>query len=503
MTTAPPFKIKMVEKIYESTREERMKWLEKCDYNLFNLSSEKVYIDLLTDSGTGAMSTAQFAQMFLGDEAYAGSASFYQLKDNIEDIFQMNYVLPTHQGRAAENVLFSSLLKENDIVLGNAHFDTTKAHIEFRKAEAIDCSCDEAYDTKSMYEFKGNINLDKLKCEITKAGESCKLIVVTITCNNNGGQPVSLENLKAVYEIAKDNNIQVCFDSARFAENAYFIKEREGHYKDWSIKEIVKQMYQYCDMMTMSCKKDALVNIGGFVAFRNEELYQSCQTYAILYEGFITYGGLAGRDLGAIAVGLTEVVEYDYLHSRVQQVRYLANQLDKHDIPYLKPVGGHAIYIISDKFLSHIPREEFPAQTLACELYLDSGVRGVEIGTILADRDPNTRENRYPQFDLLRLCLPRRTYTDSHVDIVAKSLINLYRRRDKITKGLTIIWEAPIIRHFTVKLARVGTEVTDDVKNQNGTANEEDIASLRAKKMAWNGIGNSNGNCSATIINQE
>ena len=491
MTTAPPFKIKMVEKIYESTREDRVKWLEKADYNLFNLSSEKVYIDLLTDSGTGAMSTVQFAQMFLGDEAYAGSQSFYQLKNNIEDIFSMEYVLPTHQGRAAENVLFSSILKENEIVLGNAHFDTTKAHIEFRKGIAIDCSCDEAYDTESLYEFKGNINLDKLKSEIVKAGERCKYIVVTITCNNNGGQPVSLENLKAVYEIAQDHNLQVCYDSARFAENAYFIKQREEQYKDWTIKEIVKEMYQYCDIMTMSCKKDALVNIGGFVAFKkkHQELYQSCQTYAILYEGFITYGGLAGRDLGAIAVGLTEVLEFDYLHSRVEQVRYLANQLDKYNIPYLKPAGGHALYIISDKFLSHIPREEFPAQTLACELYLDSGVRGVEIGTILADRDPVSRENRYPQFDLLRLCLPRRTYCDSHVDVVANSLINLYQRREKITNGLKITWEAPIIRHFTVKLARVGTEESDDVKNKNFITNE-DIASLKAKKMAWNGNSN-------------
>jgi tryptophanase len=452
---AEPFRIKMVEKIYQSTREEREEWVKEGKYNLFNLRSNQVYIDLLTDSGTGAMSSAQWAEMMLGDESYAGASSFYKLKNAVKDIFGFDYMLPTHQGRAAENVLFSTLVQEGDVIPGNTHFDTTKAHIEFRKGTVLDCSIDEATDPDSLHPFKGNIDLCKLEMALESNKGKVPLIVVTVTCNNAGGQPVSLTNMRSVYSLAKSHHVKVCFDSARFAENAYFIKTREAEFADWDIRDIVREMYRNCDLMTMSCKKDAIVNIGGLIGFRDKETWQHAQTYNILFEGYNTYGGLAGRDMGAIAAGLYESTEFDYLESRIGQVRYLAAQLDKVGIPFIKPVGGHAVYIDAGKFLHKIPREQFPAQTLAVELYLEAGVRGVEIGTLLADRDPETGENRYPAFDLLRLCLPRRTYTNNHVDVVAKALINLYNRRDEITNGLKITWEAPIIRHFTVQLERV------------------------------------------------
>jgi tryptophanase len=452
---AEPFRIKMVEKIYQSTRKEREEWVKEGKYNLFNLRSNQVYIDLLTDSGTGAMSSAQWAEMMLGDESYAGASSFYKLKNAVKDIFGFDYMLPTHQGRAAENVLFSTLVQEGDVIPGNTHFDTTKAHIEFRKGTVLDCSIDEATDPDSLHPFKGNIDLCKLEMALESNKEKVPLIVVTVTCNNAGGQPVSLGNMRSVYSLAKSHHVKVCFDSARFAENAYFIKTREAEFADWDIRDIVREMYRNCDLMTMSCKKDAIVNIGGLIGFRDKETWQHAQTYNILFEGYNTYGGLAGRDMGAIAAGLYESTEFDYLESRIGQVRYLAAQLDKVGIPFIKPVGGHAVYIDAGKFLHKIPREQFPAQTLAVELYLEAGVRGVEIGTLLADRDPETGENRYPAFDLLRLCLPRRTYTNNHVDVVAKALINLYNRRDEITNGLKITWEAPIIRHFTVQLERV------------------------------------------------
>ena len=450
---AEPYRIKMVEKIHKTTKEERERWIKKSGYNLFDLRSEQVYIDMLTDSGTGAMSNIQWSEMLLGDESYAGASSFYKLESAVKEIFNMNYILPTHQGRAAENVLFSNLVKVGDVILGNTHFDTTKAHIEFREGVAIDCSIEDAYNHNSLYEFKGNIDLMKLKCELERS--NVKLIIVTITCNNSGGQPVSLKNMKEVYNIASERGILVCFDSARFAENAYFIKERESEYCKWDVKDIVLEMFKYCDMMTMSCKKDAIVNIGGFIGFRDEKLWKECQTYNILFEGYNTYGGLAGRDLNAIAAGLREVIDYDYLKSRTDQVKYVADGLENAGIPFIKPVGGHAIYIDAGKFLNNVSREEFPAQLLGVELYIDSGVRGVEIGTLLADRDPKTGENRYPKFDLLRLCVPRRTYTNNHMDVVINSLRRIYERRDEIKRGLKIVWEADIIRHFTVKLERL------------------------------------------------
>jgi tryptophanase len=453
---AESFKIKMVESIYKTTREEREKWIREARYNLFNLRSSQVFIDLLTDSGTGAMSDKQWSEIMLGDESYAGASSYFKMKEAIKDILGFDHFLPTHQGRAAENVLFSALLKEGDIVPGNAHFDTTRGHIEYRKAKALDCTIREAYDTTVYHPFKGNIDLEKLGDVLEKnPRQKIPLIVVTITCNGPGGQPVSMQNLREVYSMAKKYGIRVFFDSARFAENAYFIKKREPGYENKSIREIIREMFTYSDGMTMSAKKDAIVNIGGFLAFREEELYKKAITYNILFEGYITYGGLAGRDMNALAQGLKEGIDFDYLETRIGQVAHLGDKLVEYGIPVQQPFGGHAIFVDARRFLPQVPRDQFQAQTLAVELYLEGGVRGVEIGTLLADRDPVTRENRYPELEMLRLTIPRRVYTNNHMDYAAACLKNIYDHRDKIKSGYKIICEAPILRHFTVELERV------------------------------------------------
>jgi len=452
---AEPFKIKMVETIKRSTREEREEWIKTAKYNLFNIKSEQVFVDLLTDSGTGAMSDKQWSEIMLGDESYAGASSYYKMKNAIKEILGFDYFLPTHQGRAAENVLFSVLVKEGDIVPGNSHFDTTKGHIEFRKATTCDCTIDEAFDTTIQHDFKGNINLGKLE-QVLRENHANRIpmIIVTITCNSSGGQPVSMQNLKDVYAMAQKYGIMVVFDSARFAENAYFIKKREHGYADKSIKEIVKEMFTFADAMTMSSKKDAIVNMGGFIGFKDEDLFKQASVFGIIYEGFITYGGMSGRDMNALAQGLNEGTEFPYLESRVEQVAYLGQKLKDYGVPIQEPFGGHAIFIDAKRFLPHLPKEDFVAQTLAIELYLEGGVRGVEIGAILADRDPKTRENRFPDLELLRLAIPRRTYTNNHMDYIAASLKNVFDRRNEITSGVKILKEAPIMRHFTVELER-------------------------------------------------
>lgn len=453
---AESYRIKMVEPIYNSTREQRVKWLDEAKYNLFKLSSEKVYIDLLTDSGTGAMSKRQWAAMMEADESYAGARSFYRMRDSITKIMGFQHVLPAHQGRAAENVLFSTFLVEGDIVPGNSHFDTTKGHIEFRKSTAVDCTIDEAFDIENPHPFKGNIDIEKLKKVIVDAPKGrIPMIMVTITCNSSGGQPVSIGNMKAVYELAQQHQIPVCFDSARFAENAYFIKEREAGYSDKTIKEIIGEMYQYADMATMSSKKDAIVNIGGFVAFKNEDHYKRASKYDIMFEGYVTYGGMSGRDMEAVAVGLDEGTEFEYLQTRINQVHYLGKQLKEYGIPVQQPFGGHAVFIDAKQFLDKVPREEYQAQTLACILYLEAGVRAVEIGTLLADRDPITRQNRYPKLELLRLAIPRRVYTNNHMDVVVAGLKNIFDIRHTITSGLRITSEDSIMRHFTIELVKV------------------------------------------------
>lgn len=448
-------KTKVVEPIYKSTREERKNWIKEAKYNLFNLKSEQVIIDLLTDSGTGAMSQHQWAEMMLGDESYAGATSYYKLKQTVKDIFGFEHFLPTHQGRAAENTLFSAIVKDGDIVPGNTHFDTTKGHIEFRKAEAVDCTIDEAFDTTLIHPFKGNIDLNKLEVVLANnPKEKIPCVIVTVTCNSSGGQPVSMENMREVYALAKKYDIPVVFDSARFAENAYFIKLREEGYADKSVKEIVKEMYTYSDAMTMSSKKDGIVNIGGLLCMRSQELFRQASVFNIMFEGFNTYGGMAGRDMGALAQGLNEATEFDYLETRIEQVAYLGKKLKEYDVPVQEPFGGHAIFVDAKRLLSNIPKEEYVAQTLGIELYIEAGIRGVEIGTLLADRDPKTGENRYPDLELLRLAIPRRTYSNAHMDYIAAAFKNILDRKSEITSGYKITYEAPILRHFTVELEK-------------------------------------------------
>ena len=453
---AESWKIKMIEPIKKSTREEREQWLKEANYNVFQLRAEQVYIDLLTDSGTGAMSDRQWSALMMGDESYAGATSFYKLELMIQRLFGFHYVIPTHQGRAAENVLFSYLVKEGNIIPGNAHFDTTKGHIEARKAKAIDVTIDEAHDTQLEIPFKGNVSLNKLEKILKENPGNVPFMVLTVTNNTVGGQPVSMRNIHDTCNLCHNYNVPVVMDSARFAENAYFIKTREEGYADKTIKEIVGEMYKYADAMTMSAKKDGVVNMGGFIATRHEDWYEGAKLFCIPFEGYVTYGGMNGRDMNALAVGLDENTEFDMLNTRIHQVKFLAGLLDEYGIPYQRPAGGHAIFVDADKVLTEIPKEEFPAQALTCELYLEAGIRACEIGYMLADRDPITRENRFGGLDLLRLCIPRRVYTDNHMRVVAAALKNVYERRLEITRGLEIVWEAPLMRHFTVKLKKIG-----------------------------------------------
>jgi len=453
---AEPYKIKMVEQLYPSTRTHRETWIREAKYNLFNLKSEQVFIDLLTDSGTGAMSDRQWSAMMLGDESYAGASSYYLLKEKIREILGFDYFLPTHQGRAAENVLFSVLVSEGDLIPGNTHFDTTRGHIEFRKAKAIDCTIDEAFNTSLDHPFKGNVDIRKLEQVFQENSvEKIPFVIITLTCNSSGGQPVSMQNLKEIHRVVKKHGALLFYDAARFAENAYFIKTREKGYRDKTIKEIVREMFSFADGMTMSSKKDAIVNMGGFIGLRDEKIFREATTFNILFEGFITYGGMSGRDMNALAQGLDEGTEFNYLDSRIKQVAYLGERLKEFGIPVQEPFGGHAIFVDVKRFLVNVPLEQFPAQTLAVELYLEAGVRSAEIGILMADRDPITRENRFPEMEFLRLAIPRRVYTRNHMDLVAVAMKNISDRREKLTRGLRIVWEAPILRHFTVELEPV------------------------------------------------
>ncbi|MDE6778870.1 MAG: tryptophanase [Alistipes sp.] len=450
---AEPYRIKTTEAIRTSTREERERWIREAHYNLFKLDSDKVFIDLLTDSGTGSMSDRQWAAMMTGDESYAGASSYRNLADAVHTLFGMPYFLPTHQGRAAENVIFSALLKEGDIVPGNSHFDTTKGHIEFRRCSAPDCTIDAAADTQKELPFKGEMDLEKLERVFSEnPREKIPCCVLTITNNTAGGQPVSMRNIRETAALCRRYGVPLLIDSARFAENAYFIKTREEGYADRSIKEIVREIYDHADIMTISAKKDGVVNMGGFVAMRDKELFTRAMSFCIMYEGYITYGGMAGRDMNALAVGLMENTEFEQLDARIRQVRLLGDLLDEYGVPYQRPAGGHAIFLDATRILPRVPKEEFIAQTLGVELYLEAGIRGVEIGAILADRDPETRENRYPKLELLRLAIPRRLYTDNHIRVVAAAVKNIYDRREEITSGYRITFEAPILRHFTVEL---------------------------------------------------
>lgn len=451
-----PFKIKVVEPICQIGRQEREEILKQADYNLFNIAADKVMIDLLTDSGTSAMSDNQWAGMMMGDESYAGSRNYYHFEETIREIFGYEYIIPTHQGRVAENLLCSIKVKPGDYIPNNIHFDTTRANIEHAGAHAVNCVIDEAYNTELVHPFKGNMDLTKLENLIKKVGTSkIPFCMLTITNNSGGGQPVSLENIKQVKELVDKYKLPLLFDACRFAENAYFIKSREEAYKDWAIKDIVKEIFKYGNGCTMSAKKDGLVNIGGFLCLDNKELATKVTNLLILVEGFPTYGGLAGRDLEAVARGLKEVLDENYLKFRLGQIKYLGDMLEDADVPYVKPTGGHAIYLDVKKFLPDIPQKEFPAQALACELYLAAGIRSVEIGSLMFGHvDPVTGQEVYPDLELLRLAIPRRVYTTAHIEYVAKSIIEIFQNKERI-KGLKLIYEADILRHFTAKLAPI------------------------------------------------
>ena len=448
---AEPFRIKMVEPIHIPPRELRERRLEEAGSNVFLIKGEDIYIDLLTDSGTGAMSDRQWAGLMMGDETYAGSRNFYHLKDAVKDILGFEYVLPCHQGRGAENVLHTALIKDGDVIPGNTHFDTTKAHIEHKGAMAVDCTIDEAADPYIDHPFKGDLDLKKLEAVYKEFGkESIPFTVVTATCNSGGGQPVSLENMRAVKQLSDRYGIPVCMDGARYAENCYFIKIRERGMERYSIKEIARMEADCFDMMTMSAKKDAIVNIGGFIATGDPLIYDKIKNFGILFEGFVTYGGLAGRDLEAMAVGLYEGIDESYLAYRIGQVRYLAQKLKDAGMPVLWPPGGHAVYLDMKRFLPNIPPDRFPGMAFCAHLYLESGVRGVEIGTLLNGRDPKTGQNRPAKLELVRLTIPRRVYTHRHMDYVVEAVKKVWNMKDEI-RGFELSYEPPVLRHFTAK----------------------------------------------------
>ena len=443
----------MVEPIKVLTKEERLEKIKKANYNLFSLDAEDVYIDLLTDSGTGAMSSDQWAGIMRGDEAYSGSKSYKNLVASAKDIFNYEYIQPVHQGRAAEKVALPLLLQEGKYAIANMHFDTTRAHVEISGARAIDCVVPEALDTVTFNPFKGNMDIPRLRKLIEEYGaENIGVIIMTITNNSAGGQPVSMANLRGVAEVAKEYGITVLIDAARFAENAYFIKEREEGYKEKSIKEIVREMFSYAEILTMSSKKDAIVNMGGLIAIKdNAQLYEDVKARTIPFEGFISYGGLAGRDLEALAIGLQEGIDYNYLKYRIGQMEYMGEKLDKAGIAYQSPVGGHAVFIDAKKLLPHLPYYEFPGQALAVELYKEAGIRSCDIGSYMMGNNPDTGEQIEAEFEFTRLAVPRRVYTQSHLDIIVEALIAIKARASEIP-GYRVTWEPKILRHFTSKL---------------------------------------------------
>lgn len=452
-----PFRIKMVEPIRKTTREERQEYLKEAQYNAFRLRAKNVYIDCITDSGTSAMSQDQWSAMFLGDESYAGAESFYRMQASVQDVFGMPYVQPTHQGRAADYIMASIYCRKGAYAIGNMHFDTFRGNAEVMGAFPVDLCVDEGFDAASPPQpFKGNIDIGKMQRLIDEKGaENICIVIITVTCNNNGGQPVSMQNIREVSALAKKHGIPVVIDAARLAENAWFIQQREDGYAGKPIKEITREMFSYCETATMSAKKDGLVNIGGLFVTRCEDIYHKANQMAIVHEGFITYGGMSGRDMDALAVGLQEVCEEDYLEYRVGQVKFLGDLLLEQGVPIIQPTGGHGVYVDGRRFFPHIPQCEFPSQRLVCALYEEAGVRAVEIGACaFGSKDPATGEDIFPELETMRICINRRVYTSDHLRVIAEALGEIYRKRESY-KGLKLVYEGPItsLRHFTAGFA--------------------------------------------------
>jgi tyrosine phenol-lyase len=452
---AEPFKIKMVEPIKMTTKEYREKAAKEAGYNTFLLKSADVYIDLLTDSGTNAMSDYQWAGMMLGDEAYAGSRNFYTLWDNVKKYYGMPYMVPTHQGRGAEHLVSKAMIKPGDYIPGNMYFTTTRLHQELAGGTFVDVIIDEAHDSQNRHPFKGNIDLQKLEDLFKKVGgKKVPYVSMAGPVNMAGGQPFSMENLRAVKKLTDKYGVKLWFDATRATENAYYIKTREKGFEDKTIAYILKEMCSYFDGLWVSAKKDLMVNIGGFLATRNKKVYEETRNTVVIYEGLHTYGGLAGRDMEAMARGIEEMVQFDNIRARIGQIEYCGNQLEKYGIPMVYPFGGHAIFLDAKRFLPHLKQDLFPAQTLAAEIYEDSGVRGMERGIVSAGRDPETGKHRYPKLELVRLTFPRRVYTQAHIDVMVESIAQVYEDRKKI-KGLKMIYEPKYLRFFQAKFAKL------------------------------------------------
>ncbi len=451
---AEPYKMKMVELLSMTTPAQRKKALQEASYNTFLLRSADVYIDLLTDSGTSAMSDRQWAGMMMGDEAYAGSRNFYHLESVVKDTYGYKYLIPTHQGRGAENILSKILIKKGDIIPGNMYFTTTRLHQELAGGKFEDIIIDEAHDPENEFPFKGNVDLDKLKKLIKKYGaQKIPYVSMATSVNMAGGQPISMQNLKDLRALTRKHGIRVIHDMTRVAENAYFIQQREKGYHDKTIKHIVKEICSLTDGATMSAKKDALVNIGGFLAVNDWDVFEEARNMVVVYEGLHTYGGLAGRDMEAMAIGIGESVSDDHIRARVGQVIYLGEKMMENDVPIVRPIGGHGIFVDAKKFLPHINQDQFPAQTLAAEIYLDSGVRTMERGVVSAGRKANG-ENYYPKLELVRFTIPRRVYTQAHMDVIAESAGRVYQQRTKI-KGMKMVYEPKYLRFFQAKFEKL------------------------------------------------
>ncbi len=450
-----PFRFKAIERIHLPAREDRERALKEAHFNMFALKAKDVYIDLLTDSGTGALSKEQWAALMLGDESYAGADSFFRLKDAVKDMLGFDYIVPAHQGRAAENILIGSLVKPGDFIPINMPFDTTRAHIFNAQSQPINCVVDAAFNPELEQPFKGNVDLAKLEDALKTHGDKIPFVMVTVTNNSGGGQPVSLQNLRDVSAMAKKYGKKLFLDAARMAENAFFIKEREPECAKMSVAAILKAMMDTADGATISCKKDPMVNIGGLVVLRSEEDYMSLLPRVVLFEGFITYGGLAGRDLDALAVGLREMVDEEYLAHRLSQVRMLGDMLIEGGVPIIRPVGGHAIFIDACRFFPHIPQKYFPADVLSIEIYREGAVRGVGLGALaFEDKDPVTGEKLMPKLELYRMAIARRTYSNSHMEYIAQTVVDVYKRRDAVRYGLKLTYEPPVpgITHFLARL---------------------------------------------------